>query len=871
LVVLWLWIPMAKRQAFLLVVAAALGGLTLLLPGGVLRYAVAFLLLWVLPGLAWLPLLGRGALDRLERTAIALGLSFVVSPVVTLLLSYLSGPVAGPALVFALLGCVGVPLLVSGLRGIRRDSDGGEAGQALGGKGLRHAGPGRAGTALRVAWRSGWALFAIAIVIAAALRLTHLGYSEFQGDEAAVLVRAAEALEGNEEAVFGHKKGPAELTVVMASWRLAGVTNEWMARLPFSWSSLLGLVAVFLVCRRLGQPIAGGIAVCVLGINGYFVGFGRIVQYQSLVFALSSLGLLCSLAYADSGRSSVLATGAAFFAGGLLAHYDGLLVLPAAAIPVAGWLRRDGRGRGRTLAATGVALSVAVAVLGVFYLPFVLGPYVGHTSSYLAGRIGGDSLFVNNLRSSFELSLLYNAIYLLGLIAASWTGLTLATWRRWGRVGTAAGGCLIAAAAAAAVWPELFAVGGISLAWLPVACLLVGACAAPGLKTGMRAVWTWLAVPALIYLFVVAQPLTHVHTLFPALSILCGVALAGLGRALAPRSRPALAVACAAGLAVYAICGFYASMLFVDHTPEYVRTYPASRNPLYWTPYDCLPEEGLFGFPYRAGWKAVGYLVDDGWLSGSYDSNEEPDVTDYYTRRSLRLSCASPDYYVIARNVQDEVEVRWDEVGVSYRQLATVTVNGDPKIAIRTRYDPIVCALCPPEAVHAVEEYELLFDQGTTPDRVANPASPVLSPGAGGDYIGSGAVLGDVARLLQYRIDARNAIPGGYVEVVLVWEPLEPTSIDYHVFTHLHDGLEMWGQLDGQPVCGNMPTSQWQPGQLVLDAYRIPIRGNSPAVPVALDVGMYDFETMERLPILAADGTAIGDSVYLGEVLIRAP
>jgi hypothetical protein len=49
------------------------------------------------------------------------------------------------------------------------------------------------------------------------------------------MVQAAQALEGDTQIIFQHNKGPAELTVAMAMWRLTGIINEWMARLPFTW------------------------------------------------------------------------------------------------------------------------------------------------------------------------------------------------------------------------------------------------------------------------------------------------------------------------------------------------------------------------------------------------------------------------------------------------------------------------------------------------------------------------------------------------------------------------------------------------------------------------------------------------------------
>lgn len=59
-------------------------------PWILLRYAAVFIFLWVQPGLGWVALLPR-VLSPLERLAVGLGLSFVVTSLTLLLLSYLPG------------------------------------------------------------------------------------------------------------------------------------------------------------------------------------------------------------------------------------------------------------------------------------------------------------------------------------------------------------------------------------------------------------------------------------------------------------------------------------------------------------------------------------------------------------------------------------------------------------------------------------------------------------------------------------------------------------------------------------------------------------------------------------------------------------
>ncbi len=849
---------MRRRGSVLLVVTLVLVGALWVAPTPALRYVLSFPLLWVLPGLSWAVLIPPRTFDWVERLVVSLGLSYVVTPLVNLLVTYLPGPVTRPAVLVATVGSIGLPLALSALL-VRGPGE--PAVDAPGGAVARNR-PSLLSTR-HPFWRDGWAWLLVAMLIAVGLRTINLGYAEFEGDGAKILLRSAQAMVGDEAILFQHKKGPAQLTMVMPGWRLVGMTNEGMGRLPFSLVGALGVVAVFLCGRRLGYPHAGGIAACLLAIEGYHVGFGRGLKYHNLVLALGALGLLCFLVYHARGRISALAVGAALFAGGILAHYDAALALPAGGLLVLARLWADRGQPGRVAVALLVAIGIGAALLGMFYLPFLFGPHVEYTSSYVSSRVGGE--VYNNLDASFKLSAVYNSIYLLLVLGVTLAGRTWVAWSRWGRAGLALAVVLLLAALTGWAWPERWVIEGATRAWVPFAVLLLGAILAPGQSVGVRSAWLWLTAPMLFYLFFVAVPLTHVYTIFPPAALLTGLGIWELGEGLKGRSRRALAVFGVVGAAVYVLCAGYAVKLFIDHSPEYLRTFPQTQAAVYWTPYEQLPSQvGLYGFPYRVGWKVVGSLMEQGELEGSYDSNEKPRATAYYTRQAVRLDCASPDMYITAVNVHDAVDIPWDQIEAEYRPAVVVTVDGQPKLTVHRR------DVDGPPRTYRLEEYEALFDANTTPERVAQRTYPEIGVAQREVYTTREAVIGGFARLEGYKLDTERAVPGGYLELTLLWRALGPAPIDYQVFTHLYDGQMMRGQLDGQPVCDNLPTSEWPSDQLIADPYRIPIRADAPTGPVPLTVGMYDLATMQRLPVTAPDGTPVGDSVYLTDVTIQA-
>ncbi len=109
--------------------------------------------------------------------------------------------------------------------------------------------------------------------------------------------------------------------------------------------------------------------------------------------------------------------------------------------------------------------------------------------------------------------------------------------------------------------------------------------------------------------------------------------------------------------------------------------------------------------------------------------------------------------------------------------------------------------------------------------------------------------FGGSIKLLGYHIDQSNAV-GAPPRVVLCWQSIKPTPIDYTVFVHATDeaGNTIIG--DAQPRGGNYPTSVWSVGEQIEDSHPLPVAVDLVIKQVA--VGLYRLDTGERLTI---DGT----------------
>jgi 4-amino-4-deoxy-L-arabinose transferase-like glycosyltransferase len=103
-------------------------------------------------------------------------------------------------------------------------------------------------------------------------------------------------------------------------------------------------------------------------------------------------------------------------------------------------------------------------------------------------------------------------------------------------------------------------------------------------------------------------------------------------------------------------------------------------------------------------------------------------------------------------------------------------------------------------------------------------------------------------------VDRLDVERGGKVRLTLYWLPEAPLERDYIVYTHLLDGTGwLRGQQDNQPRQGTYPTRAWVPGDLVIDAYHIPVAPDAPFGDALLEVGMYDPASDQRLPVSGRD------------------
>jgi hypothetical protein len=711
------------------------------------------------------------------------------------------------------------------------------------------------------------------LALAAALRLINLGYAEFHGDEARAVLRAAAVIQGYDDVLFLHKKGPGEILLPAALFALLGNITETTARLPFAVANLTALAAVFWLGRRLLGPIAGLSAVLLLAVDGFSIGFARLVQYQSVVILMSALTLLVLVRLWQEPRALVrgLLMASLFLAAGLWSHYEaGLVAIPALFAIALLWKRYPAQRR-RLLTGLGAALLLGAGLLALFYVPFVANDQFGATYTYLVDRrIAGEGFPVNNVADLWiRLTTYSSSYYALTMIGGALVALAMLYQRTLGRAGgLAATVALLIFVALTVSNPTWATVGERDLWIVGMALALLPAWFLPRTPEQERLLWIWFGALLLIMLGFTSKPRTHVYVFFVPWALLVGMIAQRVGDWWAARNANPRTLAWAGaliGLVVALIFGGYVYQMFAYSRVEILRTWNVNWPWGYWRPYEVLDNRALFGFPLANGWKVAGQLYEEGTLSGEYATNEVEFWSPiWYTRGRMRCEDRAGTFFQISNPQPDPVgyALALDQrlLDRGYQPWGRVTLDDDPRMLIRQRTEGT-----PPLQHFALEEYAAAFDAAATPNLPLG--YPVVEPAIAHPL---DVNFGGLIRLEGYALDAPAPLQAGdTLRLTLYWRALQEIDFSYKVFNQSYygDGV-MVAQQDGYPVCGGRGTWLWDPGEQIADVHEIGIRPDAPDGLYPLYTGLYIEETLERLSILGTDGETLGDQTHLTDIRV---
>ncbi|GAB4470868.1 MAG: hypothetical protein Kow00124_07420 [Anaerolineae bacterium] len=172
-----------------------------------------------------------------------------------------------------------------------------------------------------------------------------------------------------------------------------------------------------------------------------------------------------------------------------------------------------------------------------------------------------------------------------------------------------------------------------------------------------------------------------------------------------------------------------------------------------------------------------------------------------------------------------------------------------------------------------------LIDLGTVTIRAERPDRTDLPRRMLADIGHQVALVSARASARGQRVDAvwgdpLRVRPGDAISITITWAAIRPPDDNWKVFLHLLDaGNHVIAQQDFPPLGGSFPTylwfPKWVPGQTVIDPYHLVVPPAAPAGEYRIAVGLYGFNTQQRLHFFDSSGSLSGDHFILGTVQVE--
>ncbi|MBI4091285.1 glycosyltransferase family 39 protein [candidate division WWE3 bacterium] len=402
--------------------------------------------------------------------------------------------------------------------------------------------------------------------LAFALRFVNLGYSEFQGDEVRALYDPGHPLL---EFLISQKKGPFQFLITYAVKSVTNSYDELWTRTPFAIFGLLSVLVLYLLVKELYGKRVALVSALLFSVNGFFVAFSRIAQYQSVNYFFFLLAFYFFIRLSKTADVKNLLLGCVALAFSLLAHYDGVFVGLPSLYFVALWYLKS-QEKGKTLKLV-LCASVFVVMVLIFYLPFILNPsFASSTKAYLLDRLQGVYTKETNVIVTY---LLYNpfiSLYFISLLAV---------------VGVVVG----------------------RLKLLPL--------------------YLWFIPPFFLFSFVISVPGTHIYNYIIPAIIMCSYGICAFYSKLrADYLKQAYVLLMAL---IVSFLAYQSYAIFVDHSIEYPWY---GKKILFWEAKPPPTEYHLsvFGFPYNRRLEDVNAYLRTKDNLGGVTSNERPKLFDFY-------------------------------------------------------------------------------------------------------------------------------------------------------------------------------------------------------------------------------------------------
>jgi hypothetical protein len=324
--------------------------------------------------------------------------------------------------------------------------------------------------------------------------------------------------------------------------------------------------------------------------NGFFVGFGRIAQYQNLNLLFSFLSLLMFIKLNKSTKYHLMyaVLGTVFLCISILAHWDAIFfVLPIATLYLTFLLNREVSATNK-IAITVACLSVGSAILLPYLIPYRHAQLENSENmQYFGKRVGLSTYPIEKHRFIFELYNPFLTFSFLSILA----GLSMLT---------------------------------IKKSWM---------------------FWIWFVVNFLLIRYLMQKPGTHIYNYIIPSIFLSTYSINLLFSIKKLRIVTVL-------VAVFTLTFLYLQSykIFVDHKQEYPwdkKTIFSFAGKAFETPEYTDSEVLTFGFPHFRNWENVNKFVLNDPDNCSYITNEGKEISQIYMTAGYGIKDSRKCYYVI--------------------------------------------------------------------------------------------------------------------------------------------------------------------------------------------------------------------------------
>ena len=127
------------------------------------------------------------------------------------------------------------------------------------------------------------------------------------------------------------------------------------------------------------------------------------------------------------------------------------------------------------------------------------------------------------------------------------------------------------------------------------------------------------------------------------------------------------------------------------------------------------------------------------------------------------------------------------------------------------------------------------------------------------------ANFSNILTLLGYDIGSGTA--GEHVPLTLFWQVENVPSGDFTPFVHMEDAWRTrWSQIETFAY----PTTQWQPGEVIIQRIDVPVTAGTPPGLYDLRLGLFNPNDQQRLAQFDNNGRYAGDSFFIENVYVAA-